>query len=107
MANAVSAADRRDSPARRPNLVFVFPDQMRGQAMGFLGEDPVVTPHLDRFARESLVLTQAASNYPVCSPYRGILPYLWVPVGEPAWGRRGVRTDRYTLEISCKPDDPT
>ena len=23
----------------RPNLLFVFPDQMRGQAMGFVGED--------------------------------------------------------------------
>ena len=22
-------------PARAPNLVFVFPDQMRGQALGF------------------------------------------------------------------------
>ena len=40
-----------------PNLLFVFPDQMRGQALGFLKEDPVLTPSLDRFAAESLVLT--------------------------------------------------
>ena len=56
-----------------PNLVFVFADQMRGQAMGFLKEDPVITPNLDRFAAEGLVLPQAASNYPVCSPYRAML----------------------------------
>jgi len=56
-----------------PNLVFVFPDQMRGQALGFMGEDPVITPHLDRFAKESLILTQAVANYPVCSPYRAML----------------------------------
>jgi arylsulfatase A-like enzyme len=56
-----------------PNLVFVFPDQMRGQALGFMDQDPVITPHLDRFARESLVLTQAVSNYPVCSPFRAML----------------------------------
>jgi len=60
-------------PARRPNLVFVFPDQMRGQALGFLKEDPVLTPHLDRFARQSLVLPQAVSTYPVCSPCRAML----------------------------------
>jgi len=60
----------RDKP---PNLVFVFPDQMRGQALGFMKEDPVVTPNLDRFAAESLVLTNAVSNYPVCSPYRAML----------------------------------
>lgn len=57
----------------QPNLVFVFADQMRGTAMGFLGEEPVVTPHLDRFAQQSIVFTQAASNYPVCSPYRAML----------------------------------
>jgi len=56
-----------------PNLVIVFPDQMRGQALGFMGEDPVATPHLDRFAQESLVLPQAVSNYPVCSPFRAML----------------------------------
>lgn len=58
---------------KRPNLVFVFPDQWRGQALGFLGEDPVVTPHLDAFAKESLVLRQAVANYPLCSPYRAML----------------------------------
>ena len=64
-------ACRKDST--RPNLIIVYPDQMRGQAMGFLNEDPVITPNLDRFARESLVLPQAVSNYPVCSPSRAML----------------------------------
>ncbi len=59
--------------AKRPNLVFVFPDQMRGQALAFLNEDPVITPNLDAFAKDSLVLPQAVSNYPVCSPYRAML----------------------------------
>ncbi|NNM03743.1 MAG: sulfatase [Gemmatimonadetes bacterium] len=58
---------------RRPNLLFVFPDQMRGQALGFMGEDPVITPNLDRFAGEGVAFTQAVSNYPVCSPYRGMM----------------------------------
>lgn len=58
---------------KKPNLVFVFPDQWRGQALGFMGEDPVVTPHLDRFSEECLVLPQTVANYPLCSPYRGML----------------------------------
>ena len=64
-----------DSEPRKqpPNLVIVFPDQMRAHALGFLKEDPVVTPHLNRFAGESLVLPQAVSNYPVCSPFRAML----------------------------------
>jgi len=52
---------KSNSP-KPPNLIFVFPDQMRGQAMGFMKQDPVITPNLDRFAQESLVLTNAVSN---------------------------------------------
>ena len=59
--------------ASHPNLLFVFPDQMRGQALGFMNEDPVLTPNLDRFSRESVTFTHAVSNYPICSPYRGML----------------------------------
>jgi len=67
--DALSADKRR----KAPNLLFVFPDQMRGSAMGFLGEEPVLTPNLDRFSRESLVLPQTVSTYPVCSPFRAML----------------------------------
>ena len=56
-----------------PNLVFIMADQWRGQALGFLGQEKVATPHLDALARESLVFTDAVSNYPVCSPYRAML----------------------------------
>jgi arylsulfatase A-like enzyme len=73
---AVSLAPERafgKPPARPPNLVYVFTDQHRVQAMGFMGEDPVVTPNLDRFAAESKVLVNAVSNRPLCTPYRGML----------------------------------
>jgi uncharacterized sulfatase len=70
---AISLSRKTFARTKRPNLVFVFADQMRGQALGFLGEDPVITPNLDAFAKESLVLPQAVSNYPVCSPYRAML----------------------------------
>jgi arylsulfatase A-like enzyme len=46
---------------------------MRAHTLGFMNEDPSITPNLDAFADESLVLTQAVSNYPVCSPYRAML----------------------------------
>jgi len=32
--------------------------------------------------------------------------YLKIPVGQPAWGRRGVRTARHTLMINKMPDQP-
>lgn len=56
-----------------PNLIIIFPDQLRASSVGYSGMEPVKTPNLDRFAGESVNLTQAASNYPVCSPFRAML----------------------------------
>jgi arylsulfatase A-like enzyme len=68
-----SEAPAPGSATRPPNLVIVMPDQWRGQGLGFMNEDPVVTPTLDTLATEGLVLTHAVVNYPVCSPARGML----------------------------------
>jgi arylsulfatase A-like enzyme len=56
-----------------PNLLFVMADEFRQQAVGLMNQDPVFTPNLDQFGAQSLVLTQAVSNSPICSPYRGML----------------------------------
>jgi len=68
----VSTANAAEKNASQPNLLLVMVDQMRYQAMGFVNEDPVVTPNLDRFAKESLVLTQMVVNVPICSPARAM-----------------------------------
>ena len=58
---------------KHPNLVFVFPDELRTQAVGPCKEDPVISPNLDAFCQESLAFTNAVSPNPVCSPFRGML----------------------------------
>ena len=69
---------------RTPNLLFVFPDQMRMHAMGFWKKppfdkllrtetDPVYTPNIDRMAKDGVVFTQATSTHPLCSPHRAML----------------------------------
>lgn len=58
---------------KSPNLLFVFPDQFRPQAMGFMNEDPVITPNIDRFAEQGVLFPNAVSNLPLSSPYRGML----------------------------------
>ena len=68
---------------QQPNILYVFPDQFRNPAMAFWDDpafegaqpwraDPVVTPNLDAFASESLVLSRAQSTCPLSSPYRGM-----------------------------------
>ncbi len=57
----------------KPNVVFCFTDQMRGQATGYAGDPNVKTPFLDAFKTQSLAMTTAVSSCPICTPYRAIL----------------------------------
>ncbi|WP_034040925.1 sulfatase family protein [Wocania ichthyoenteri] len=57
----------------KPNILFIFPDQFRNAAVGINNQDPVYTPNLDQLGKEGMVISNAISNYPLCSPYRGML----------------------------------
>lgn len=57
----------------KKNLIYIFADQWRGQAIGAAGEDQVNTPHMDSFAKESMAFDHALSTYPLCSPHRASL----------------------------------
>ena len=59
--------------SKKPNILFIFPDQYRVQSLGFLNEDPVKTPNLDRLASEGMYCENAVSCMPLSSPYRGML----------------------------------
>ncbi len=57
-------------PDARPNILWVFADQMRGQAMSCAGDANVRTPHLDALAAGGVRFTNACSSYPLCVPFR-------------------------------------
>ena len=59
--------------SKRPNVVVLFPDQLRAQSLPLFGETQIDTPHIDRLAGEGTLLTQAVSNCPVCTPARAML----------------------------------
>jgi arylsulfatase A-like enzyme len=58
---------------RKPNIIWIFGDQHRGQALGSMGDPNVFTPNLDRMACEGVQFTGAVAGSPLCSPYRGSL----------------------------------
>ena len=58
---------------RRPNIVFVFPDQHRNCSWPGGGDPQVKAPNLEAMAREGAVFTRCISNHPLCSPYRASL----------------------------------
>ncbi len=62
-----------ESDRKRPNLIYIFADQLRRQSLGFYGDSVARTPHIDAFAADSLCLDNAVSGHPVCAPYRASL----------------------------------
>lgn len=57
----------------RPNVIWVFGDQHRAQALGYRGDPNVRTPNIDRLAMEGMSMNGAVGGCPLCCPFRGSL----------------------------------
>lgn len=67
-------ANAGQSPAaKRPNLVYIFADQLRYFSCGYAGDEYARTPNIDRLASQGCNFHQAISSSPVCAPYRASL----------------------------------
>ena len=72
---ATEAAPRSDASVQgsRPNIVFVYTDDQAPTAVGFLDNDELPTPNIDRLFREGANLANMFVTTPVCSPARASL----------------------------------
>ena len=57
----------------KPNIVVLFPDQLRALSLPLFGEQQIATPAIDRLASEGVNLTNAIANCPVCTPARAMM----------------------------------
>lgn len=65
--------DKNQNKTKKPNLLVIFPDECRTQSLGYMGMDKhTITPNINRMAREGVVLDQTISNFPLCTPARGM-----------------------------------
>lgn len=64
---------KKEKAMKKPNLIYVFADQLRYFSMGYAGDSNALTPNIDRICGESVNLCQAVSGHPVCAPYRASL----------------------------------
>jgi arylsulfatase A-like enzyme len=78
----------------KPNIVFVFADQWRAQAMGYAGNPDVITPNLDKLALEGVCFSNAVSTSPVCTPYRAML----------LTGKYVLKNGMFMNDVSLDPD---
>lgn len=87
----------------KPNILFIFPDQLRNSSIGINNEDPVITPNLDQLGKEGMVISNAISNYPLCSPYRGMLMTGKLPYNNNILSN--ANSNRYKYNNSWQKDD--
>lgn len=57
----------------KPNVLFILTDQWRKQALGYMDEDPVQTPNLDKLASWAVSFDNALSSNPVSGPNRACI----------------------------------
>jgi arylsulfatase A-like enzyme len=72
-AGAGLAARGAAAAGPRPNLVYVFADQLRYHSCGYAGDEYARTPNIDRLASQGCNFHQAISSTPVCAPHRASL----------------------------------
>jgi arylsulfatase A-like enzyme len=65
--------DALPSAKRPPNVLFIMPDEWRGQALRCMGNRDVQTPHLDQLASDGILFRQTFANTPVCCPARATI----------------------------------
>lgn len=69
----LAVAQNRDTPPRRPNVIFIMADDLGYAELGCYGQKKIRTPNLDRLASQGMRFTQAYSGSPVCAPSRCVL----------------------------------
>jgi len=64
---------------KQPNIIYLFSDQHRLDAMGCTGNPVIKTPNLDRLASEGARFTRTYCQSPICQPSRAsVLTGLYV-----------------------------
>jgi arylsulfatase A-like enzyme len=58
---------------KKPNLLMIYPDELRADAMGCSGNPAIKTPYFDRLAEEGVRFEKAFTSFPLCTPFRASL----------------------------------
>lgn len=61
---------QKKGSGKKPNVILIMTDQMRGDALSCLRSPNARTPNLDKMAEEGVIFENAFCNNPVCVPSR-------------------------------------
>ncbi|HLV00883.1 MAG TPA: arylsulfatase [Acidobacteriota bacterium] len=68
-----SANQSNPSAERPPNIILILADDLGYGDVGFLGQETIQTPNIDRFAGEGMRFTNFYAGSTVCAPSRSVL----------------------------------
>lgn len=69
----VSAFAQKKVSSRKPNIIYIYADDLGYGEIGPYGQKLIKTPNLDRMAKEGIKFTQHYTSTPVCAPARCML----------------------------------
>jgi arylsulfatase A-like enzyme len=73
IASKLELAASAQAKTRKPNILYVFSDQHRAFSLPGEPFNQAMAPSIDAFRRQNFSMDRCVSNYPLCTPYRGIL----------------------------------
>ncbi|AKJ64604.1 sulfatase [Kiritimatiella glycovorans] len=82
------------SRPEKPNILLLFPDQLRADYLGCYGADFARTPNIDRLCSESVKYSHCFSPSPLCVPARASM----------LTGRNAIRTGVFHNDHWLRPD---
>jgi len=85
-------------PTNRINILFLMDDQHRGDWLGAAGAKWMITPNLDRLAREGVLFRRAYTSAPSCLPARAALLTGMSPWGHGLLGYTPI-PERFSVEM--------
>lgn len=71
--SAIAGNNQSNLPKKKPNVIILFADQHNKDVMGFEGHPDVLTPNLDKLAKQSVVFDRAYCSVGICAPSRSSL----------------------------------
>lgn len=70
---AIFGQDTTADSAERPNIIYIYADDLGYAEIGPYGQEKIKTPNLDRMANEGMRFTDHYTSTPVCAPARCML----------------------------------
>jgi len=67
------SCSQKEQKIESPNFVYILADDLGYGELGVFGQKLIETPHIDKLAKQGMILTDHYSGSPVCAPSRAVL----------------------------------